>query len=239
MSRKNSAKRWDEWAEKNPFFFIDTECSDESSFWEKGKDDVEKFILPLLKKYAIPRKLAVDFGCGLGRHSQALSSHFHQVIGVDSSKKMLRKALQKRAEAPATKLIFLTNSHFFEKKWQTDFLYSARVFQHIEDPQILWETLEKLLKNVKGYAYLHFDTRKQDALYRLKRLLPDFLLPKTHQRGIRRTRQVAEEIRIFFEKNGFEVLEEHGPKTAHHFFLIRKSPLTSVPLSIKKSAQQK
>src|SRR6202035_2479615 len=40
------------------------------------------------------RRSALDFGCGIGRLSQALADHFDQVHGVDISPKMIELARQ-------------------------------------------------------------------------------------------------------------------------------------------------
>lgn len=39
-----------------------------------------------------PRKHALDFGCGVGRLTQALAAHFDEVTGVDISPSMIKLA---------------------------------------------------------------------------------------------------------------------------------------------------
>jgi predicted TPR repeat methyltransferase len=38
------------------------------------------------------RQMAVDFGCGVGRLTQALGDHFERAIGIDVSPTMIRLA---------------------------------------------------------------------------------------------------------------------------------------------------
>ncbi len=40
----------------------------------------------------VPKGRALDFGCGVGRLSQALADHFDEVVGVDISSSMLERA---------------------------------------------------------------------------------------------------------------------------------------------------
>jgi ubiquinone/menaquinone biosynthesis C-methylase UbiE len=42
-------------------------------------------------------RLALDVGCGNGRHTQALAAHAHAVVGVDISRALLREAQQRAA----------------------------------------------------------------------------------------------------------------------------------------------
>lgn len=46
------------------------------------------------------RELALDFGCGVGRLSRALATHFERVIGVDVSASMIAAARELNADRP-------------------------------------------------------------------------------------------------------------------------------------------
>ena len=47
------------------------------------------------------RRSALDFGCGIGRLSQALAEHFDQVYGVDISPKMIELARAAQSQGRA------------------------------------------------------------------------------------------------------------------------------------------
>jgi SAM-dependent methyltransferase len=64
-------------------------------FFQMGKDDISS-LFDHLKKLgvAIPRWHALDFGCGVGRLTQALAPHFDKAAGVDIAPSMIKLAQQ-------------------------------------------------------------------------------------------------------------------------------------------------
>ncbi|MFT6955637.1 MAG: 2-polyprenyl-3-methyl-5-hydroxy-6-metoxy-1,4-benzoquinol methylase [Halieaceae bacterium] len=80
----------------------------------------------------INRKRALDFGCGVGRLTQALSEYFTQVLGVDISSSMLDEA--RRANATKANIKFLQNTDqnlALCADNSVDFIYSNIVLQHM------------------------------------------------------------------------------------------------------------
>lgn len=82
----------------------------------------------------LPRghELALDFGCGVGRLSRALASHFAQVIGVDVSASMVEAA--RRLNADVGNVEFRENaSPRIERvaDASVDFVFSHITLQHI------------------------------------------------------------------------------------------------------------
>ena len=58
-------------------------------FLATGRAEVARFIAELSKVApALPRRRALDFGCGIGRVTLALSEHFEHVTGVDVAASM-------------------------------------------------------------------------------------------------------------------------------------------------------
>jgi len=78
---------------------------------------------------------ALDFGCGVGRITQALAEHFERVDGVDISAPMLEQARRFNARGDACcftenqrpDLQLFPSGHF-------DFIYSRIVLQHMPAP---------------------------------------------------------------------------------------------------------
>lgn len=65
---------------------------DLSEFFETGAKEIEDVIAKAAAIAPISFGTAVDFGCGVGRLSQALASHFGSVVGIDIAKPMLEQA---------------------------------------------------------------------------------------------------------------------------------------------------
>lgn len=215
-------KQWEIFAQKDPFFYVDTTAKNPSQFWKKGEDNFKTYILPILQKYHIAKKICVDFGCGIGRHTFPLAEYFQMVYGVDVSENMLKLATSSSHERDINNVQFIQNNIFFSLTKSVDFIYCVNVFQHIEDIKFIESILKNLSHQIHGFAYLQFDTRPQSLLYRLKKIIPDFLLPKSQRRGIRRIRRNTQEIEYLIKRIGFSIIEQQRPCTEHHFFLLKR-----------------
>jgi SAM-dependent methyltransferase len=95
MSRA-ARRAWDDWARVDPLWAILTEPSaehDEDAFFASGRDAID-MILAEASRVGHPseRKVALDFGCGVGRLTQALAAHFEVVHGLDISAVMIERA---------------------------------------------------------------------------------------------------------------------------------------------------
>ena len=66
---------------------------DVDAFFALGRDEVDGVFAEFQRLGLTPgRHRALDFGCGVGRLSQALAEHVDEVVGVDISPTMLEKA---------------------------------------------------------------------------------------------------------------------------------------------------
>jgi SAM-dependent methyltransferase len=92
---------WDRQAHSDPMWAILTDPAKAGGRWNAdeffatGTREVGVF-MDQAAAWEVPasRRTAVDFGCGIGRLSQALAEHFDQVYGVDISSKMIELARQ-------------------------------------------------------------------------------------------------------------------------------------------------
>ena len=78
------------------------------------------------------RDNALDFGCGVGRLTQALADHFGAVIGVDIAESMLAEA--QRHNTKAERCVFVHNDRpdlrlFPDERF--DLVYTSLVLQHL------------------------------------------------------------------------------------------------------------
>jgi len=77
-----------------------------------------------------PNGTALDFGCGVGRLTQALTRYFASCVGVDISEKMIQKA---ESLNRCTRCRYMVNSHarlpFANATFS--FIYSNIVLQHV------------------------------------------------------------------------------------------------------------
>jgi SAM-dependent methyltransferase len=99
MNLSEVQQYWDRQAHTDPMWAILTDPAKAGGRW-----DAEEFFatgtreVGVLMEQAtawgkpVARRSALDFGCGIGRLSQALADHFDQVYGVDISPKMIELA---------------------------------------------------------------------------------------------------------------------------------------------------
>ena len=108
-------RHWNLLARTDPYWAVLTEPSKDGNRWKldeffaTGRDDVET---ALARVAAVApgwsaRGRALDFGCGVGRLSQALAGRFEQVTGVDIAADML--ALARRHNRAGDRVEFIEN----------------------------------------------------------------------------------------------------------------------------------
>ena len=95
----SSVSGWDDLARVDPLWAIVSQSDKRYGRWNlqdflaTGEAEVAQ-ILDTGGRFGVPRDavLALDFGCGVGRLTRALSSRFHACVGVDASSEMIAQA---------------------------------------------------------------------------------------------------------------------------------------------------
>jgi len=133
-------KNWNELGKDDPLWVVLTDPAkkggkwDPSEFFETGRTEIKNMLRELSDKgIELDKTRALDFGCGVGRLSQALSEHFDRVDGVDLAPSMVEHARRFNRHPEkchyhvtgAVDLSLFNDSSF-------NFLYSALTLQHIE-----------------------------------------------------------------------------------------------------------
>ena len=94
-------KTWDALAQIDPMWAILTDAQkqggkwDSGDFFQQGRTEIQG-LLSELKDLGIPAAEGdvLDFGCGIGRLSQAFCEHFRSCTGVDISPHMIARAAE-------------------------------------------------------------------------------------------------------------------------------------------------
>ena len=126
---------WDRWAKTDPLFAI---LSDPNKLG--GKWDIKEFMahtpeldsaLAVVEKNQLlgGRAQALDFGCGVGRITQALADHFDKVVGIDISEAMIAQANTLNRHGDRVRYVSGALSQFPDKTF--DFAWTIYVIQHI------------------------------------------------------------------------------------------------------------
>lgn len=149
-------KAWTHLGKSTPHFSVLTNASflpenlerNIEEFWASGAQELDS-VMPVLERHGYgptDGKVAVEYGCGVGRVTSALAKHFSEVHGYDISPEHLELARQ-RAQS-----IGAANAAFHECSVETlgrvekcDFYYSRIVFQH-NPPPIIHLLVQNALK---------------------------------------------------------------------------------------------
>ncbi len=182
MSYKTSLKNWEGLAKRDPLWSILTNPNKKGNRWEPdlffetGQIEVKALWSILVELDALPldTTTALDFGCGIGRLTRALSGYFDQVIGVDAAPTMVIEA-KNMHQAYGEKLRFLHNvdpSMPILDDASLDFVLSVIVLQHIPTSQSK-QFLSSFLKKLKSGGVLlvqlpSADLRRPSILQRIK-----------------------------------------------------------------------
>jgi SAM-dependent methyltransferase len=181
-----AVRDWNTLGETEPFFAVLTDerflCArmsddDREAFFASGEADVAN-VFGLIARSDFAPKSALDFGCGVGRLTRALTKRVERVAGVDAAESMLRIARQNVPEA--TFSLTIPDATF-------DMILSLIVFQHIpirRGEAILDELLGRL--KTGGVAVLHFTFRRPGSSLRRMARVVRARVPLVHriaQRG--------------------------------------------------------
>ena len=139
MDIRDLQRNWETLGRVDPMWAILTEPDklggrwDEGEFFANGRALVAA-IVGQLRPFGLPRQrgLALDFGCGLGRLTQAACGHFDRVIGVDIAASMIDGARQRNRFGERCEYVHNTRTDLaFVAGDSVDFVISLLVLQHM------------------------------------------------------------------------------------------------------------
>jgi SAM-dependent methyltransferase len=127
---------WDRQARFDPLWAILSDPSkagrrwDLRAFLETGRREVSLLMYQLRTLgIDLPRRSALDFGCGVGRLTQPLAAFFDRVVGVDISPRMVARA---RELTPACEFVVNSGADLAgHEDAAFDLVLSSIVLQHV------------------------------------------------------------------------------------------------------------
>ncbi len=138
----NIESAYEKFGAEEPFYAVLTEEKykrkqlDEELFFKTGEDLLARQMKLIQDRgIQISRGRALDFGCGVGRLTNAMATYFDEVIGVDLSSTMIGNANQlKRRQNCSFQVNKKPDLSLFPDS-QFDFIYSDITIQHIPSPE--------------------------------------------------------------------------------------------------------
>jgi SAM-dependent methyltransferase len=139
MQLDQLSRHWDHLAEVDPMWAILKDADKKGRKWspkeffESGRREIAAAVeRARAVRPALRRRRALDFGCGLGRLTQALGVHFDNTVGVDIAPRMIQGAEEYNAHGE--RCSYVLNPYPDLRLFETgyfDFIYSSIVLQHI------------------------------------------------------------------------------------------------------------
>lgn len=202
LNLKALQKHWDLFGTRDPLWAILTHPGkknagwDTQEFFDTGIWEVDAALqyVESLQPLAAKRR-ALDFGCGVGRLTQALGRHFEEVVGVDISPSMIALAQQYNRFGERCKYVLNERSDLSVFPGGTfDFIYSSITLQHMP-PRYSRRYISEFLRVLAPGGALLFqltsEIRKSSStligrgLHKLyHRVLWDFLQPRQPLMGM-------------------------------------------------------
>ena len=140
MNLRSLQRHWNSLAKQDPLRAILTRSEsrkdvpwDAERFFESGVVEVDLVLRRVQEiRPLVRRGRALDFGCGVGRLTQALATHFDQVFGVDISPAMIERA--RGYNRHGSRCAYVVNESADLSRFrdgQFDFIYSSITLQHM------------------------------------------------------------------------------------------------------------
>jgi SAM-dependent methyltransferase len=106
---------------------------DPAEFFRTGEREIQG-VLEYVEQLGLTleRQRALDFGCAVGRLSQALAEHFEQVVGVDIAESMIEKAREfnRHGDRVDYRVNSVDNLEILDRN-SFDFVYTNITLQHV------------------------------------------------------------------------------------------------------------
>jgi ubiquinone/menaquinone biosynthesis C-methylase UbiE len=240
MNLRTLQKQWNSLSRRDPLRAILARPEkrdvpwDVEEFFQSGILEIEAIlqyaesIQPLREK-----KCALDFGCGVGRLTQALALHFERVYGVDISPAMIEHA--RNYQGSSSRCEYVLNETSDLRRFpdgRFDFIYSSITLQHMPARfarQYIVEFLRVL--NPSGLLVFQLPSRRKGKLAPLRSLAHQILDPVGHSIAPRMMMCGIHKQKVMqmFPQHGGEVLdiasdESAGPSWESFRYLVRRSP---------------
>lgn len=185
LKLKSLQRRWNSLGADDVIWAILGTNEESSSAWnseeffQTGRNDIALVRKTLEARGVIPHnRTALDFGCGIGRLTQAMAELFDRVVGVDIAPSMIEQAERmNRFPANCSYLVNADDDLRMFEGGSFDFIISRIVLQHL--PRRLAEGyLEELLRLLSdgGVLVVQIPARRirRRTRYFISNLVPGF-----------------------------------------------------------------
>lgn len=164
MGLKRHKRDWDDLGRVDPLWAVLSSDEhrggkwDEQNFFATGHQEIEH-AMAVAATHGVPisHASALDFGCGVGRLTRALSDHFEQCTGVDISETMVDRARTTHADRQQCRFIVNTaNDLRCFPETSFDLVYSKYVLQHLPSRALIRTFVTEFVRVLRPGGILVF-----------------------------------------------------------------------------------
>jgi len=195
MDLKTLQDNWNNLGETDPLWAVLSDPHKQDKKWqindffihgEKEIENVMKYIKSL--GITVSSQKALDFGCGVGRLTQALAQYFDQVYGVDIAPSMIELAKQyNRYENKCLYYLNDTNKLELFADESFDFVYTKITLQHVK-PEYSKNYIKEFLRILAPKGLLIFQIPSEQTILGKLRASIVSIMPKALSNLYRRSR---------------------------------------------------
>lgn len=153
---RSQERDWNELASVDALWAVLSEADrqygrwDVEEFFATGEREIQG-VMAAAASLKLPRdrERALDFGCGVGRLTRALSHRFTTCVGVDIAPEMLAQARRLNADLPNCEFVHNTSENLWLFPSESfDFVYSSKVLQHLSGRSFVLAYIAEFLRVV-------------------------------------------------------------------------------------------
>jgi SAM-dependent methyltransferase len=185
MKLERLQQRWNVAGQDDPFWAVLAAPDKKGNRWQvddffkTGADEIAALMGYVASlNVVVARHRALDFGCGPGRLSQALTDHFERVDGVDISPSMieLARGFNRRPDRCEYHVLGGDDLQLFPNG-SFDFIYTTMTLQHLK-PRYTKRYLTEFLRVLRPDGLLIFQLPSRPATLagRVKQIVPESLV---------------------------------------------------------------
>jgi SAM-dependent methyltransferase len=178
MHLRDLQKNWNRMGAEDPLWAVATVPQykggrwDPTAFFESGRQLVDAILEHAGTLGTQPSGSALDFGCGVGRLSQALAVHFDHVVGVDIAPSMIWEANQRNQRGTSVEYVLNERpdlSLFQDASF--DFVCSEITLMHME-PRYSTAYIAEFLRVVRPGGLVVFQLPAPTRRQKLREVIP-------------------------------------------------------------------
>jgi ubiquinone/menaquinone biosynthesis C-methylase UbiE len=241
MQLARDRRDWEDLGKLDPFWAVLTDSGknntwDLDEFFRTGERD----IAALMERagqlgHPAERKAALDFGCGVGRLTQALAGYFEQCTGVDIAQSMVAKARELGKRPNCTFVVNTADNLRVFPDRQFDLVCTFIVLQHIGSRAAIKSYIAEFVRVLKPEGLLVFQLPSHVPLIRgrsqlrrrayetLRRLgfREKFLYERLNLVPMRMNFVPEKQVRAVLAAQGARVLDVQGEPLERTYYVTR------------------